>query len=130
MKDVALRVKFRFRIGPSREARQLMRMYGYKFSTLMSTCMSIPHTNLDYEDLPRMREFVTNKTTVSDLADVIHQYATPALRKMILDVTPIFNEAPRDLKAFILLSSGIRSHHINESLALNRSNTEKAGVAA
>lgn len=103
-------VKYRFSLGPSTKTHQSMRIYGKKWGSLVKRCTSTRHLPADYDDLPHLRK-IAEKVQVADLAPVLLQYAKSEMRMLILDCTPLFNTAPRDLKAFILLAAGIRSHH-------------------
>lgn len=104
-------IRFRFRLGPSIRTHTSMRIYGKKYSALMRAALSTKLSQVDYDDLPKLRTIV-DQYSIADLADVLLKHAKPEMRKMLLDCTPIFNGAPRDLKAFLILVSGIRSHHV------------------
>lgn len=116
MTEDGVRVKFRVKVVGSRDTKKLMKVYGTKFSTLMSHCLSVSLSQLDYEDLPNIRKKLSTCTTISELSEPL-THASPSIKRMILDAGPIFNDAPRDLKAFILLAAGIRSHHLPGVLA-------------
>lgn len=108
----SLKVKFRFTVKNSKtyKVASLMRVYGVKFSVLMRKVMNTKLSQMDYDDLPKLRQHISADTKVSDIALVITDSLPVETQRLVLDVTPVFDICPRDLKVFILLCLGIRSY--------------------
>jgi hypothetical protein len=106
-----VKVKFRFRIDLPKSNRDMMRNYGTKFTRLLTTLSKVQLTKNDYSDLPKIREYVNDDLTVADLSRIFVEVVAGDLQRMILDIAPVFDNAPTDLKSYIILASGIRSKH-------------------
>lgn len=108
---MAARVKFRFLISKhGTNLDLLMPVYGTKFSALMNEVLHTKLTQLDYDDLPNLREHVSPHSKITDYTDVLDNVLVEK-KRLLLDATPMFNLVPEDLKAFILLAVGVRSSH-------------------
>lgn len=118
------RVRFRILIDPSRKstnARKIMVSYRDKFSAFMSSASTTKLTKEDYNDLPLLHELLSNDTT---MADIVQAVMSSKKSNELMSIAPVFDIAPMELKAFILLTSGIRSRSLNSCFKTSTPNFE------
>jgi len=70
---------------------------------------------VDYEDLPRLREFTRANRKLSDVLGAVGTALPPGRMAKLSGVAPVFDQAPNDLRAFILLALGVRTFHLDQS---------------
>src|SRR5271167_1393753 len=105
LKNFTVHVRFRFFLSADNDRRfkRLFSVYSRKFSELISKTMTTPLTTVDYDDLPAIRAQLSDKGSLDTvLADVGRLLPAESIR-LLIDVTPIYNICPKDLRAFILL---------------------------
>lgn len=109
-------VRFRYDLVAFGEQRtRLLELYRGKFSQLMRTALSVRLNSLDYDDLPVLRALVGRYDKLQDVSSVAYRAMEHGHFKALLDCSPMYNAAPVDLKAFLLLALGVRSHHLIEA---------------
>lgn len=89
----------------------LINLYRPKLRSLMQDVMRAELKENDYKDLPNLRKLITVDTSLDELAEVYQYVEADKLMKLI-SCAPVFKISPVDLKAYILLSLGIRSSHL------------------
>jgi hypothetical protein len=100
-------------------ARMLRRIYGSKLSKLLEHLRSEPLKRQDYADLKSLRQHITAKTKIVEIADKLVFIKSEKTRNMILGISPLFDICPSDLKCYILLCAGVRSEHFEGKERVN-----------
>jgi len=102
-----------------REHREhLLDNYGPRFQRLIREAKHRDRRPLpmDVEALPALRALLARAGTVAKLVPEIGGQLPPARLQELVDVAPLFDLAPRDLQAFLLLSIGVRETSRGEKL--------------
>jgi hypothetical protein len=109
-------VRFRYDLVAFGEQKtRLLELYRAKFSQLMRSSLSVQLNSLDYDDLPALRALVGKYDKLQDVSSVAYRVMEYGHFKALFDCSPMYNAAPADLKAFLLLALGVRSHHLTEA---------------
>lgn len=82
--------------------------YGEKFFSLVKEAKSKKYLALDYGYLPGLRKLLNQTKSVEQLIPHLESSLSKENMFKLLEVSPMFNLAPIDLKAYILLSLGLR----------------------
>ena len=100
-----------------RDSRGIFPRYQRKFSCLMKEVSDRGSrlSEYDYDDLPLLREILSGSTSIQDIPEIF-EIIRPEDVSKLLDASPVFEIAPTDLKAHILMSLGVRSYHIKKSM--------------
>lgn len=100
-----------------RDNRGIFPRYQRKFSCLMKEVSERGSklSEYDYDDLPLLRKALSNATSIQDIPEIF-EVIPPGDVSKLLNASPIFEIAPIDLKAHILMSLGVRSYHIKKSM--------------
>jgi hypothetical protein len=98
---------------PEAQKDRMLNVYGVKFSSLMKNCFSVRLSPVDYADLPHIREWVKNKPTAEEVCEIVFKCASDYSFNLFLSCSPIYNHCPNDLKAFILLTIGVKSKDLS-----------------
>jgi hypothetical protein len=111
MAEVRLpKIAFRYDMVAFGEARdRILELYRERFGTLMRDVVRTRLTAADYADLPALRSIVRALPKLQEVLHAVHDRASPGRFSQLLSVGPVYNVCPVDVKAFILLTSGVRS---------------------
>lgn len=117
------KIKFRITIGEdqSQKNTNFMKYYMPKWSDFMAVVMSrklnsMPTDNTaSVKELPFLRPLITKDVQTVDLIELLTKKDNK-LARMLLDVSPLFDKAPRDLKAHILAVFGVTHSELKEHL--------------
>lgn len=122
------RVRFRILIDPSKKsnnARKVMTSYRDKFSVFMSSASSVRLTKEDYDELPLFHQLLGNDT---QLTSIIPAVLNCGKSSELMSIAPVFDISPMELKAFILLTCGIRASSVRECLEQSKSDFEGCAI--
>jgi hypothetical protein len=109
-------VRFRYDVVAFGEQRtRLLELYRAKFVQLMRAALSVRLNSLDYDDLPALRALVGKYDKFQDVSTVAYRAMSQRHFKVLFDCSPMYNACPPDMKAFLLLTLGVRSHHLTEA---------------
>ena len=118
------KVKFRITIGDndnSQKSTNFLKYYMPKWSKFMSIVMSrklssMPTDNTaSVKELPFLRPLITKEVKTVDLIDLLTKKDN-SLARLLLEVSPLFDSSPRDLKAHILAVFGVTHTELKEYL--------------
>lgn len=88
---------------------KIITLYGKKFYELIREVKSKKYFPLDYDYLPRIRGLVSRFKSLDSMIPSLKANNLPESSLLkVLEVGPMFNLAPLDLKAYILLGLGLR----------------------
>jgi hypothetical protein len=109
MNDTA-RVKFIIEINyASREQKdKLSPLYAARFTELVREAKGRKYLAMDYATLPALRVLVRSLPTLDLLVPRVQDRMPEENLVRLLSVAPLFNMAPADLKAYVLMSLGLR----------------------
>ena len=85
-------------------------LYGEKFFNLIKEAKSKRYFASDYDNLEPIRQLLRQHGKVADLIPALTGQISEANLIKLTDVSPVFNVAPRDLQAYLLMSLGLRIH--------------------
>jgi hypothetical protein len=117
------KIKFRISIGDdnSQKNSNFLKYYMPKWSNFMGRVMSRKLNSVPTEktssvkELPYLRNFITKKTKTVDLIELLTK-KDPEMARLLLEVSPLFDAAPRDLKAHILATFGVTRDDLKDLL--------------
>ena len=123
MKMRNYKIKFRISIGESDSQKNanFLKYYMPKWSQFMGKVMSRKLSSLPTEktasvkELPFLRPLITKDVKTVDLIELLNR-KDPDLARLLLEVSPLFDAAPRDLKAHILAVFGVNGSELREHL--------------
>lgn len=105
-----VKIHFRTRIGNYKgnpeETSRLLNYYLKSWNIFMTKFSKIDKTRPKYLEMPLLRREVPNAIELSDILPLFHKKC-PEIYKYLVDVGPMFNNAPHDLKVFIMAICGI-----------------------
>lgn len=107
-------VKFRMDItAPGEVKSKLLELYNRKLGSLMKAVYATPLNSLDYEDLPRIRAAILGGSDrFEHVEGAVFERVPETKARLLMNAAPIYNACPVPMQAYILLSLGIRSHHL------------------
>lgn len=95
--------------GTKEQKTKIISLYGKRFYELIREVKNKKYFSLDYVYLPKIRDLVKRFKTLDTLIPSLKENNIPETSLLkILEVGPMFNLAPLDLKAYILLGLGLR----------------------
>lgn len=111
MSDAVMpRIAFRYDMVAHGENRErLLDLYRERFGLLMRDVVRTKLTAPDYADLPALRLIVKALPKLQDVMHAALDRASPGRFSQLLSVAPVYNVSPVDVKAYVLLTSGVRS---------------------
>lgn len=123
MKNRNYKIKFRITIGDDSSQKNVnfLKYYMPKWSRFMSIVMSrkLSSTPTDstasVKELPFLRPLIKKSTKTVDLIDLLNKKDSD-LARLMLEVSPLFDSAPVDLKAHILAVFGVNHLELKEYL--------------
>lgn len=87
---------------------KLLTLYGKKFFLLVKEIKNKKYFSLDYEYLPQIRRLLYQYKNLEQLVPSLQNSLPEENLLKVLEVGPLFNLAPVNLKAFLLLGLGLR----------------------
>jgi hypothetical protein len=109
-----MKLKVRFAIEPNYTSRahreKCVSLYGFKFSNLVKEAKNKKYFASDYDSLKRIRKLLSQYGNVAELIPVIGDRVNEANVMKLVQVAPMFDVAAPDLKAYILMSLGLRTY--------------------
>lgn len=99
---------FEFNLSSKDQKTKLLNRCGTKFFKLVHEAKQKKYNSLDYEALPRIRQLLRKGKTLDKIMPVVLTELNEETCKDLIEISPLFNQSPVDLQAFILLSLGIR----------------------
>ena len=120
------KVKFRITIGDqnSQKDANFLKYYMPKWSKFMGIIMSrkltsVPTSNTSsVKELPFLRPLISKEVKTVNIIKFLTEKDSN-LARLLLEVAPLFDAAPRDLKAHILASFGVDHKELKEVLEEN-----------
>ena len=117
------KIKFRISIGEdyNQKNTNFLKYYMPKWSQFMGIVMSrklnsVPtDKTASVKELPFLRPLISKNTKTVDLIELLNKKDTE-LSRMLLEVSPLFDAAPRDLKAHILAVFGVTHEELQNHL--------------
>lgn len=117
------KVKFRISIGDDHNQKNsnFLKYYMPKWSQFMaiitSRKLSSVPTDLtaSVKELPFLRPLLTKEVKLVDLIELLNK-KNNSLSRLLLEVAPLFDAAPRDLKAHILAVFGVTNQELKQHL--------------
>lgn len=117
------KVKFRITIGDenSHQDANFLKYYMPKWSKFMGKIMSrkltsVPTNNTSsVKELPFLRPLITKEVKTVNIIKFLTEKDSN-LARLLLEVAPLFDAAPRDLKAHILAGFGVTHTELKEVL--------------
>lgn len=105
-----LMIKCVYEMGSDESVRNVMRNYSDRFSSTMSRCLNTKMNPKMYEELAYIRDKVLDEdaTVINLLECLIDKIPNENIRYLI-DTAPVFDLAPNNLKAYILVCLGVTS---------------------
>jgi hypothetical protein len=87
---------------------KLLSLYGEKFFLLIKEIKAKKYFSLDYEYLPKIRILLSKHKNLEQLMPVLQDKLPEENLLKVLEVGPLFNLAPINLRSFMLLGLGLR----------------------
>lgn len=119
------KIKFRISIGDGHDQKNVnfLKYYMPKWSQFMAIIISrklnsIPTDGTaSVKELPALRSLLNKNIKIVDLIDLLNK-KDQKLSRLLLEVAPLFDAAPKDLKAHILAVFGIHASELKIHLDL------------
>jgi len=107
----AYRVKFIMELnyGSKAQKDRLGPVYGDRFVSLLKEAKGKRYAAIDYAALPGLRDLVREFPTLDLLLPHLQGKVPQDKIVGLLEVAPLFNMAPPDLKAYVLMGAGSRA---------------------
>lgn len=109
-----MKLKVKFSIEPQYTSKshkdKCLSLYGDKFSALVRESKSKKYFASDYDSLSQIRKLLTQHNSITDLIPVINGKISEANILRLTQVAPMFDAAALDLRAYILMSLGLRTY--------------------
>lgn len=123
MKTRDYKIKFRISIGDpqNQKSSNFLKYYMPKWSSFMRIIMSRKLNSMPTEktssvkELPLLRPLIKPDLKTADIIELLTR-KDQDLARLLLEVSPLFDESPRDLKAHIFAVFGIKEKELREFL--------------
>jgi hypothetical protein len=108
MSNIRTRFIIEVNFSSTDQRAKLLNLYGDSFYALIKEAKSNKYFGMDYKQLPSVRKFVDQYKTLEEMLPIISKHISDERIVKLIQVSPLFNMSPTELKSYILFSLGLR----------------------